>query len=162
MIRPLQIALVSSFALCSTYANADWQYRNQTDKMTDAKVTFSTLESNNSLSLGFPYQGSNYGTITIRKNGRSSPHVYVSVEKGQILCNSWDRCVIKVRFDSSPPMSFAGAPPSDHSSTHVFLSPEKKFIDHASKATKILVELPIFQAGNQTLEFFTSAKLSNK
>lgn len=162
MNQTTKLGIYSILIFCTTYANADWQYRSHTDKMTDSSVTFSTLESNNSLSLGFPYQGSNYGTITIRKKGRASPDVYVSVNKGQILCNAWDNCSIKVRFDSSQALNFRGAPPADHSSNTVFLSPEKKFVDLASKSTKILIELPMFQAGNQTLEFFTSSKLSTK
>lgn len=140
-------------------ASADWRYGSDTDKMTDKKTSWANIESNNSLSLEFPYAGKNYGTIYVRQHPKSGLNVMVSVDKGQILCHSYSRCSVTVRFDEGKPIAFSGVGPSDHSSDTVFLQNEAKFVAEARKAKRILVALTMYRAGEQVLDFHSSTPL---
>jgi len=129
--------------------------------MTGKAVSNAVLTSDKSLSLSFPYKGENWAYLVVRqRNGRSD--VMVKVQKGQILCRSHSPCDINVRFDDKPPVKFSGVGSSDHDSTLVFLEPERRFLDGATKAKTILVQVPFYQNGNQIMEFSALAPLDMK
>lgn len=155
------LAASTLLATVSTHAG-QWQYVDEADKMTGKGQHRATLESDNSLSFSSPYAGKNYGNIMVRKHPQYGLDVMVGIEKGQILCHSYDPCLISVKFDNRPPIKFRGTPPADHSSTIVFLSPEAKFISEASKAKTILVQLNVFKQGNPVLEFSSPTPLAWK
>lgn len=140
-------------------ANAAWQYQQQEDKMTSEKVQFAYMESNNSLNLSFPYAGKNHGKLTVRQKGKKNLDVYLSIEKGQIICPISIGCKIQVRFDDGKPMEFSGSPPADHDSTVIFLNDEQRFVKAASKAKQILVQVNIYQSGSPILEFHSGKPL---
>jgi len=95
-----------------------------------------------------------------KREDKSTPEVYFLVDKGQILCPSYgDGCQVTVRFDQAQPVRFGGIGSSDHSSTEVFIRDSSRFIASASKAKKILIQVTMFQAGRQTLEFTTTEPL---
>ncbi|WP_427914821.1 hypothetical protein ACPWT1_07890 [Ramlibacter sp. MMS24-I3-19] len=55
------------FALTAGAASADgWEYQTQQDKMTSKESRYATMESDNELSLSFPYQGSNHGYLLVQ------------------------------------------------------------------------------------------------
>lgn len=136
-----------------------WGYETSTDKMTSKPVATAMLRSENSLSLGFPYQGVNHGWLTIRRHPKYGTDVIVQVTKGQVLCRSYDGCTISVRFDDGKPARFGAVGPEDHSSEILFLKSSERFIANAKKAKRILVEIPMYQEGNQLLEFTTATPL---
>ena len=136
-----------------------WRYDEYPDKMTGKTQSTARIESDNSLSLGFPYQGLNKGEIMVRRHPQYGLDVIVSIDKGQILCRSYDGCSIGIRFDDGKPQRFSAMPPADHSSEVVFLSNRTKFISSARKAKKILIQLPIYQNGEPVLEFSTPVEL---
>lgn len=154
-----RIAFGLLFATLTSAVQADWQYSSQQDKMNGGSVRIAAFESNNTLSLPFPYQGQNNGRIVIRQQPSKGLNVYVQVDKGQILCRSYSNCRISVKFDEGKPVSFRGIESGDNSTTLVFLEPEQRFVDAAKKAKTILVELTMYQAGNQLLEFHSSKAL---
>ena len=120
------LALV--FCLVSMAANAaQWSYQESVDKMTGKTASYATVRSDNSLSLSSPYSGRNHGAITVRKHPKYGVDVYVYVEKGQILCRSYDGCSVVIRFDDAKPQRFSAVEPADHSSDTVFISNESKF-----------------------------------
>lgn len=156
--RKLSIALaLMSIALTST--SGQWRYHDEKDPMTGKTASNATIESDNSLSLNFPYQGRNKGTLHVRKHPQYGTDVLLQIDKGQLLCHSYDPCTIKVRFDDKPAINFQGTPPADHDSTVAFLSPAGKFIALAKKSTQILVQATIYQAGNQVLTFKSPVEL---
>lgn len=142
------------FASAIPMAFADsWEYREDVDKMTSKTTAFATLSSINSLSLSFPYKGSNYGQLMVRKHPQYGLHVMVSIDKGQILCPTYSGCSVQVRFGNRPPVTFQGSAPADHSSTSVFIRGAQGFIEHAKKAKSIKVQLNVYQSGAEVLEF---------
>lgn len=135
-------------------ARADqWDYRVATDKMTGKASNFASITSNNSLSLEAPYSGPNYGRLIVRKHAQHGLDVLVSITKGQILCPSYSGCSVKVRFGDGQPMTFSANGPEDLSSTTVFLRNAQKFIDQTKKTKSIKIQMNIYQAGGQVLEF---------
>ena len=92
-------------------------------------------------------QNSNCATTRYGKD------VIVEIDKGQILCRSYEPCEIMVRFDDKPARKFNGTPPADHSANIVFLSGYARFLAEAKAAHTIMVELPIYQDGNRVWMF---------
>jgi len=150
----LRIVLLMAAFIVVTQAHADkWDYTTDADKMTGKTLTKASIASSNSLNLSFPYAGDNYGFLTVRKHPQYGLHVIVHITKGQILCPSYGGCSVKVRFGNGQPLTFSAAG-ADHQSANVlFIHNAQKFIDLAKKTTSIKVQINIYQAGGQVLEF---------
>lgn len=157
-----KIIILTAVLLACSAVSADWQYTEDTDAMTSKRSIQASLESNNSLNLGFPYGGKNNGYLHVRQHPKYGLDVILNVDKGQILCNNYQGCDIMVRFDDKPPMRFAGTEPADNSSDTVFVQGAKRFIAEASKARRILVQVTMYKNGAPTLEFFSSKPLDWK
>lgn len=134
-------------------ASDKWEYTADVDKMTGKTLTFASIASSNSLDLKAPYSGSNYGFLVIRKHPQHGLDVIVNIDKGQILCPSYSGCSVKVRFGDGQPITFGANGPADHGSTKIFLSNAQKFIDQAKKTKSIKIQMNIYQAGGEVLEF---------
>jgi hypothetical protein len=136
-----------------------WRYSDTADKMTSKAVPRAMVRSVNSLSLQFPYAGSNYGELNVVQR-EGNVNVYLQFDKGQTMCRSYSRdCKIMVRFDDAKPIAFDGQGPSDGSSEAAFLLPASKFLDGAKKAKSIKVSLEIYKHGTQMFEFGPLAPL---
>jgi hypothetical protein len=155
----MKVLLTATLFFASTWAHADWQYQSDIDKMTSKKTTQAVLESNNSLSLPFPYAGKNKARLQVRQHPKYGLDVFLDIDKGQIMCSSYRGCPITIRFDSTPAIKFSGNEPADSSSDTIFIQGPQKFIAAAKKAKVILVEITMYQAGNQILEFQTTKPL---
>ena len=138
-------------SIAPTVSN-NWQYHQSIDKMTSKSTKFAEIISNESLNLEFPYDGVNYGRLTLRnKNGLN---IYLSIDKGQIS-GGYDNNFITVRFDEEKPIKFSYSEPQDGSSDVVFIDNEVKFLSKLKKSKKVLISLPLYHEGNQILEFNT-------
>ena len=149
-------------ALTSLANAANWSYRVERDEMTSMYWEYAQVRSDKTLNLAFPYTSNiNYGTLLIRKReDKLNPEIYFLVDKGQILCPSYgDGCQVSVRFDEAQPVRFEGKGSSDHSGTEVFIRYSSGFMASAKKAKKILIQVIMYQAGRQTLEFTTTEPL---
>lgn len=136
-----------------------WRYSDSTDKMTGKSESLAYIQSDNSLDLERPYHGPNMGMVTVSRHPKYGLNVTVSIDKGQVLCRSYDPCSIVVRFDDGKPQRFSALPPADHSTETVFTTNKTKFIASARKAKRILVQLPIYRNGEPVLEFSTPVGL---
>lgn len=157
MKRLLGVAL---FSLSVQSFAASWEYENKVDKMSGEDAKMAWVRSDNSLNLQFPYSGPNYGSLWIRRHPKYGTDVIVKIDKGQVLCRSYEPCSVMVKFDDAKPVRFTGTPSADHDSTMVFLDPVSKFIAQAKTAKKILVQFTVYQAGDQILEFSTPNTLN--
>lgn len=138
---------------------AAWTYQVDVDKMTNKKTSYAMVQSTNSLALGFPYQGRNLGLLTVRQHPQYGLDVIFSVDKGQLMCDTYNGCEVLVKFDEGKPIRFEGTEPADNSSDTIFLNNKKRFIDTAKKARKILVQVQFFRQGTHVLEFNVSGPL---
>ncbi|MCV2483633.1 hypothetical protein OD917_01760 [Flavobacterium sp. SH_e] len=144
-------AAIAVDSIAPTITNK-WEYHQSTDKMTSKAIKFAQIISNESLDLEFPYEGTNYGRLTLRK--KDGLDIYLSIDKGQIS-GGYDNNYISVRFDEEKPIKFSYTEPQDGSSDLIFIDNEAKFLSKLKKSKKILISLPLYQAGNQILEFNT-------
>lgn len=148
-----KLALALSALFLSSAVMADWQYNESTDKMTGKVTSTAYIRSDNSLDLSFPYAGTNHATLRVRRHPQYGLDVIMQVQKGQILCSSYNGCPIQVKFDDAPPVRFNGSESADHDSSVVFFNSSNKFIQQATKAKKILVQVNMYHAGAPVLEF---------
>lgn len=146
-------------AIVATGALADWQYHDQTDPMTSKKTSFAMLESNTLLNLDSPYKGVNHGNLMVRRHPKYGQSVIYKIDKGQIMCSSYNGCPVSIRFDDKPAITFSGTEPADNDPTTVFLNNSGRFIEMARKAKRILVQVNIFHNGAPIVEFNTSKPL---
>lgn len=135
-----------------------WDYKSSTDQMTGKKSAQAIMVSDNELDLDFPYTGSQRGMLIVRRHPQYGLDVIVAIQKGQILCHSYD-CKISVKFDDAAPIRIGGTEPADNSSTSVFLDGPERFITLAKKAKRILVQINLFQNGAKVLEFSSPVPL---
>jgi len=129
-----------------------WKYETLTDKMTDAQTRMAYLQSTNSLSLPPPYAGKNYGWIYVRQHPQHGQDVIVRVNKGQILCHI-PECQLLFRIDDGKATQITFLPSSSHESNVALARNAKALIAQLIKAKKVMIQVPMFQAGNQVLEF---------
>lgn len=138
-----------------------WRYFDPTDTITGKTYRVAQITSDNSLSLDFPYNGANYGTLTVRQHPQYGLDVIVTVGKGQILCrgSSHGRCVFKIRFDDGEVEDFTALKAADGSSTTVFSAYPKWAVNKLVNAKRITVQMLMYKAGNQTLTFTVAEPL---
>lgn len=130
----------------------NWEYRQSIDKMTSKPTKFAQIKSNESLDLNFPYEGANYGQLTLRN--KDGLNIYLGIDKGQIS-GGYENNFITVRFDEEKAIKFSYSEPQDGSSNFIFIDNEAKFLSKLRKSKKTLISLPLYHEGNQILEFNT-------
>ncbi|WP_424145540.1 hypothetical protein [Stenotrophomonas rhizophila] len=133
-----------------------WSYSTYQDDMSGKTVRTAKVTSTNSFNFDFPYSGRQKAELTIRRHPRWGNDVMVSIEKGQILCNSFSSCPVRVRFDDEPAKTFTGNEPSDNSSEMVFIPGYKTLTTKLGKAKRLRVEFNVYQQGSVMAEFDVS------
>lgn len=133
-----------------------WQYLTKEDAITGQATRTAVLVSETTYELDFPYQGGTGCALRISKHPRNGLTVSVAITKGQLVCHSFSRCRIPVRFDDRPPINFRGVEPADHSNTLIFLEPEKTFLKEIKTSGRVVVELPFFHEGQRVFHFKTA------
>lgn len=141
---------------------ADWKYSNVTDQMTDESVYIATTSSLNTLNFGFPYSGVQKGILTLRVHPRHGLDMIISIERGQILCQSYQDCSVTMRLGSSKPKNQKAVGSADNSRNIIFLRNPEYILPNLSSSKKLLLELPVYQEGNVLLEFKTENLDVNK
>lgn len=159
MIHRILLTLAILLTTSAWAHAANWTYSQNVDKMTGKSKDYAEINSSNSLDLAFPYAGKNTGRLTVRKTPSKTLEVIFDIDKGQLLCNSYQGCPLKMRFDEGSPVTFSGNGSADHSPNVIFIQNPSKFVALASKARRIYVQANIYQAGAPILEFNTAAPL---
>lgn len=130
-----------------------WEYAQVIDSMSDKKVYFAVITSNNTINLDSPYQGEQHARLTARTHPRWGKDIYFQIEKGQLLCHHYDDCLIMVKFDDKDAVKFYGTPSDDNSTELVFIKDYSRFMAMALKANTVKISIPIYQEGNPVFEF---------
>jgi hypothetical protein len=133
--------------------SVSWGYSTVKDEMTSAPIAYATAKSLNKENLHWPYGPGIGATLTLRKHPRHGKDVLVSIDKGQILCRSYESCTIVIRFDDRAPSKYSAIAPNDGSTTIVFIQNYTKFVAALKQSKKVLIELPLYQDGNRSWEF---------
>lgn len=130
-----------------------WHYSTTKDDVSGKDIAFAEASSLNKEDLHWPYGPGIGATLTLRKHPRSGKNAYVSLDKGQILCRSYESCTIMIRFDDRPAAKYSAVGPSDGSTEVVFIQNYAKLLAELKKSKKFLVELPMYQDGNRSWQF---------
>lgn len=128
----------------------NWTYSIDEDKMRGIKNVFVKTISTNTIQLGFPYNDSKLGIIIRKKDGETNVLLPV---KGQFVCGYSEKCYVNVKFDEKPIVKYEFVEAANASSDTVFIKKEKEFINELKKSKKIIIEVPLFDKGNQQYEF---------
>jgi len=130
-----------------------WSYRTSDDKMTSRQAKFATIESENTVDFDFPYRGPQHGTLMVRDHPSHGRDVIFSIQRGQLLCRSYEDCQIKVRFDEGSPVTWNAVGPSDNSSTVVLLRNAAGFVTRLRAAKIVRLQVPVYMQGAPVFEF---------
>lgn len=134
---------------------SNWQYYNDKDEMRGTESRYAQLEGSNTINLDFPY-GEQRGSIVVRQSAQFGFDILVGVESGQIMCNSFSRSHINVKFDDGPIQRYGCTDASDGTNNMVFIEGSKGFLGKLKQSKKVIVEAEFFQNGMQQLAFDTA------
>jgi len=147
-------------------AGQQWIYDVREDKMTGGKTRSTYVFSSNTVSFGSPYSGAQHGQLTLRNDPKYGRDVIFSIERGQLLCRSYEDCNILVRFDDGKPETFSAIGPADNSSDTVFIRNYDRFLGKLRKAKTVRISLNVYKEGAPVFEFdvggFDEAKHTGK
>jgi len=153
---------IAEVAASTTSTGLQWNYSANEDKMTGGTTYFARVSSTNSVNFGSPYGGPQNGQLTLRTDPKYGKDVIFAIERGQVLCRSYEDCTILVRFDDEKPTNYAGVGAADGSSELVFLRNYDRFVAKLQKAKTVRLSAPIYQEGNPVFEFDVSGFSAEK
>lgn len=137
-------------------AAAPWSYYHTDDPMSKGKTHTATLSSSNTVEFDFPYSGKQYGRLTLRTDPKYGKDVIFRIEKGQILCPSYDSCRVLVRFDDENATSYTAVGAADNSSETIFIRNYSQFVGKMMKAKRVRISMNIYQEGSPVFDFDVS------
>ena len=105
------------------------------------------------MNFDFPYSGTQHGTFTIRNHPRFGVDASLTIEKGQLLCDSYSNTAVLVRFDNGPATRYSCNSPADHSSNTVFIKNVAGIEAGMNTAKKMFITVSVYQEGSRTWEF---------
>ena len=136
-------------------AGTSWAYLDNADPMTDRLTSTACTTSTNQVRLDAPYEDV-AAELCIRQSPKWGLDVFVQLRgDGQILCRPFRDCAVKVRFGEGAQQSFSAADSADGSSNIIFLTNASRFVTGVKAADLTRIELTLYQAGNQIVEFNT-------
>jgi hypothetical protein len=136
---------------------SNWVYRETTDQMTGKTIRTAVIESQNTINLDFPYQGSQHARLLVRNHPQHGLDVIFQIEKGQLLCHdSFGECSVVVRFDKEKPANVRFNISADNDSTVIFVANGTKFFSRLKTAKEVAIQPIIYQGGSPTLIFNTA------
>lgn len=141
---------------------SQWSYRQANDDMGKGTVYTAFTSSTNTVEFDFPYSGAQHATFSLRTHPRWGKDLIFRIEKGQLLCNSYDGCNVLVRFDDGKAETFSAVGPDDNSSEVLFIQNYGRFAEKMLKAKRVRVAVSVYQEGNPTFEFDVSGFDTNK
>ncbi|MBP7765097.1 MAG: zinc ribbon domain-containing protein [Syntrophaceae bacterium] len=139
-----------------TASVSQWQYHQWADEMGKGTFSVAWVKSLNTVNFGFPYSGTQHGDLTLRVHPRHGKDVIFKIEKGQILCHSYDNCTVLVRFDDEKAERFTASGAADHSTETIFIQNYSRFMEKMLKAKKVRISVNIYQEGSPVFEFDVS------
>lgn len=137
-----------------------WSITEEKDEMTDSKNIWATINSNNSITQDFPYEGYTYAFITVRYMKKYGYDVLIRISQGQINGRSYyGTDYITARFDEGTPKKYYFDEAADGSSETVFLRNSSDFIKKCKQAKDIKIDIPIYQGGRPVFTFHVDEPL---
>lgn len=133
-----------------------WQYSDSTDKMTGKPIKQASIDSNSFVVLNPPYSNKTTATLILRSHPRHGRDAIINLSSGQSLCKSYEDCILLIRFDNDPATEYSGIGPSDYSTDTIFIRNYSRFTSRLRTAKKVLIQIPMYEAGGAAWEFSTT------
>lgn len=130
-----------------------WSYRSDVDPMTSRTSRYASIQSENEVSFGFPYEGAQRATLLIRDHASYGRDVILQIREGQFLCTSYDPCRVRVRFDEGEARTWTAVSPADNSTTSIFLQNYDSFVRQLQASKVVRVQASFYQEGSPVFEF---------
>jgi hypothetical protein len=136
--------------------SAQWSYIQSADPMGDGTAYLASISSTNTVNFHSPYSGDQHARLSLRTHPRYGKDVVFRIEQGQFLCNSYEDCVVLVRFDEGKAAKFSAAGAEDNSTDTIFIRNYSQFVERLQKAKRIRISANIYQEGAPVFEFDVS------
>lgn len=135
---------------------SQWVYRTDEDDMGKGTTHFAWVKSTNTVEFEFPYGKPQHAELTLRSHPRHGKDVLFQIERGQLLCRSYEPCNVLVRFDDREAQRFSALGPSDGSSEVLFIQNYSRFVGALQKAKVVRIAAEVYQQGAPVFEFDVS------
>lgn len=143
---------VSTDSTKSNLKPTKWVQKFKEDPMTGITSQVVSIESDNTHSFGFPYEGAQRATLQIYNSGKNThEYLYFYIKKGQILCREY--CSLYIKIDNKQPFLEKGSIPGDGSSNYTWFELSAEELRDILGAKKILIQPTIYQNGDPIFEF---------
>lgn len=141
---------------------SQWAYSQDPDPMGKGATYYARVSSTNTVEFDFPYAGTQRGNLFLRTHPRYGKDVIFQIERGQILCRSYQSCNVLIRFDNEEPSTFSAIGPSDGSSETILIRNYSRFTEKMFKAKQVRLAVNIYKQGAPVFEFDVSDFDKNK
>ena len=141
---------------------SQWDYQHSDDSMGKGAIHQAHVSSSNTVNFDFPYSGTQHAALSLRTHPRHGKDVIFRIEKGQILCHSYEDCTVLVRFDEEAPANYSAVGAADNSTETIFIRNYDRFIGQMLKAKRVRIAANIYQQGAPVFEFDVSRFDQNK
>ncbi len=141
---------------------SQWSYSQVADAMSKGTTYNAAVSSTNTVEFNFPYAGAQHATLNLRVDPRYGKDVIFRIERGQILCHSYEDCTVLVRFDDEKATNYSGVGAADNSTETIFIRNYGRFVEKMLKAKQVRISTNIYQQGAPVFEFDVSGFDLNK
>lgn len=128
-----------------------WTYTEDKDEMRGTTTKFAFLESENDVGVSWPYTPQP-ARLVLRDRPLDGLSIIVQID-GQFTCNSYDDDQLAVKFDEGTIESYSCAEPDGGGTGALFIRSQSKFLQKLKEAEKVVIELPVYEAGPQQVTF---------
>jgi RNA polymerase subunit RPABC4/transcription elongation factor Spt4 len=133
-----------------------WMYSKSADELSGKPTYSASVKSSNFVNFSSPYNGSQGGTLTLRTHPKYGKNVIFRIEKGQILCSTFDGCAINVQFGNKEAVSFRASTAADHSNNIIFINNYSSFVKLALSVNEVSISPEIYLEGSPVFTFDVS------
>lgn len=141
---------------------SQWSYSHVADAMSKGTSYHAVVSSTNTVEFKFPYAGAQHARLNLRTDPRYGKDVIFNIEKGQILCHSYEDCTVLVRFDNEQATNYSAVGAADNSTETIFIRNYDRFVGKILKAKQVRISTNIYQEGAPVFEFDVSGFDLNK
>lgn len=134
-----------------------WDYLHSDDSMGKGVIHQATVSSSNTVDFDFPYSGTQHAMLSLSTHPRHGKNLAFGIEKGQILCHSYEDCIVLVRFDEEAPTNYSAVGAADNSTEIIFIRNYDRFIGKMLKAKRVRIAAKIYQQGAPVFDFDVSS-----
>jgi hypothetical protein len=135
---------------------SQWLYSQVADAMSKGTTYHAAVSSKNTVEFDFPYAGAQHATLNLRVDPRYGKEVIFSIERGQILCHSYEDCTVLVRFDDEKTTNYSAVGAADNSTETIFIRNYDRFVEKMLKAKQVRISTNIYQQSAPVFEFDVS------